>query len=114
MNQPLRVLVVEDSDNDAQLMLWELRRGGYQPHAFRVDNPEDMESALEREEWDIVISDYVMPGFTGLDALKLFTRRGLDIPFIILSGHIGEDIAVLAMKSGAHDYIMKDKMARLV
>lgn len=114
MSQPLRVLVVEDSENDADLMLWELRHGGYKALALRVETPEGLEDALNREHWDIVISDYLLPGFTGLDALKKFKSKGLDIPFIILSGHIGEDIAVSAMKSGAHDYIMKDKMARLV
>ncbi|MDB6123390.1 MAG: putative sensor protein [Pedosphaera sp.] len=114
MNQPLRVLVVEDSENDADLMLWELRRGGYETKPHRVDTAEAMEAALDRQQWDIIISDYVMPCFSGLDALKVFKKRGLDIPFIILSGHIGEDIAVAAMKAGADDYIMKNTMARLV
>jgi two-component system, NarL family, sensor histidine kinase UhpB len=114
MNQLLRVLVVEDSENDAELMLWELRRGGYEPKACRVETAEAMDVALDQQQWDIIISDYVMPAFSGLDALKVFKKRGLDIPFIILSGHIGEDIAVAAMKAGADDYIMKDAMARLV
>src|SRR5229473_4919442 len=114
MNRVLRVLVVEDSENDAKLMLLKLRRGGYEPEHERVDTAAAMEAALQWCEWDIIICDYVMPGFSGLDALSLFKQKGLDIPFIVFSGHIGEDIAVQAMRAGAHDYIMKDNMARLV
>lgn len=114
MSQSLRVLVVEDSEDDADLMLRELRRGGYQVDFERVETARTMSAALDRREWDIVISDHVMHGFNGLEALSLFKKKGLDLPFIIVSGMIGEEIAVGAMKSGAHDYIMKDKMARLV
>ncbi|MDB6065316.1 MAG: putative sensor protein [Pedosphaera sp.] len=114
MNRVLRVLVVEDSENDAKLMLLKLRQGGYEPEHERVDTAAAMEAALQRREWDIIICDYVMPGFSGLDALSLFKQKGLDIPFIVFSGHIGEAIAVQAMRAGAHDYIMKDNMARLV
>jgi signal transduction histidine kinase len=110
----LRVLLVEDSEDDADLLQLALKRGGYDVRSERVDDPETMDAALRRDGWDIVISDYVMPRFSGLDALKLMQSHGLDIPFIIVSGHIGEELAVAAMKSGAHDYVMKDKLARLV
>src|SRR5689334_3857742 len=112
--QPLRILLVEDSEDDAELLLVELRRGGYAPVARRVASAEEMKSALEEEPYDFVISDYVMPGFGGLEALALFREKGLQVPFIIVSGHIGEEIAVSAMKAGADDYLMKDRLARLV
>jgi signal transduction histidine kinase len=114
MGQPLRILLVEDSEEDAELLLLELRRGGYEPVAQRVDSGETMAAALEKQCWDLVISDYVMPGFGGLQALALFHQRGLDLPFIVVSGHIGEEIAVAAMQAGADDYLMKDRLARLV
>lgn len=114
MSQPLRVLVVEDSEDDAAFMLRQLRLGGYAPQFTRVASADAMQAALDREHWDIIICDYRMPGFGGMEALALYNQKGLDIPFILLSGHIGEDSAVAAMKAGAHDYIMKDKMARLV
>jgi two-component system sensor histidine kinase UhpB len=114
MNQVLRVLVVEDSENDAELMLRELRRGGLDIKFELVDSAETVRAALEEKEWDLVISDYVMPGFSGLEALALVKEKNPDMPFIVVSGHIGEDLAVETMKAGAHDYVMKDKMARLV
>jgi len=114
MNEPLRVLIVEDSEVDAELLLLQLRRGGYAPVSERVDTPESMKEALDKKVWDIVISDYTMPHFDGIAALKLFQESRLDIPFILVSGTIGEEIAVEAMKAGAHDYLMKDKLARLV
>jgi PAS domain S-box-containing protein len=110
----LNLLLVEDSEDDAELMLIELRRGGYRPDFVRVDNPEAMNAALRERKWDLIISDYVMPQFSGPAAMKLLQESGYDIPIIIVSGHIGEDIAVSAMKSGANDYVMKDRLARLV
>jgi PAS domain S-box-containing protein len=110
----LNLLLVEDSEDDAELMLIELRRGGYQPTYLRVENSEDMWAALKGRDWDLIISDYVMPQFSGPAALKLLHESGCDVPIIIVSGHIGEDIAVAAMKSGANDYVMKDRLARLV
>ncbi len=110
---PLRVLIVEDSEDDVLLLLRELRRGGYAPSHGRVDTAASMEAALE-EEWDLVISDHSMPAFSSSAALELLRRAGdADLPFIIVSGRIGEDTAVAAMKAGAHDYIMKDNLARL-
>ena len=114
MDAPLRVLLVEDSENDALLLLRQLRRGGYEPSSRRVDTAAEMEAALEDQTWDLVISDHNMPAFNSLAALDLLRARGfVDLPFIIVSGRIGEDAAVSAMKAGAHDYIMKDNLARL-
>ena len=114
MGAPLRVLLVEDSEDDTLLLLRELRRGGYEPVCERVDTAAAMEAALEEQAWDIVISDHSMPAFSSSAALELLRRKGfVDVPFIIVSGQIGEDVAVAAMKAGAHDYIMKDNLARL-
>jgi signal transduction histidine kinase len=111
--KPLQVLIVEDSENDASLLEIELERAGYDPVCHRVETPEAMSAALERQVWDVVIADYVMPHFNGLAALNLVAEKGLDIPFIVVSGHITEETAVEAMKAGAHDYVMKDRLARL-
>lgn len=114
MGTALRVLVVEDSEDDTLLLLRELRRGGYETVHERVENPEEMEQALARGDWDLVISDHSMPSFSSIAALELLRGRGFaDLPFIIVSGQIGEDLAVTAMKAGAQDYIMKDNLARL-
>src|SRR5436190_6131472 len=105
--QPLRrldLLIVEDSEDDAELLLLELRRGGYAADYQRVDNPEEMRAALSKRKWDLVIADYVMPRFSGPEAMKLLHESGYHTPIIIVSGHIGEDIAVSAMKAGANDY----------
>ena len=110
----LRVLMVEDSEDDAELVLRQLRRGGYEPSALRVDTSEDMNAALDRQGWDLVLTDHNMPSFSSLGALTLMQNRGLDLPFIIVSGTIGEDAAVAAMKAGAHDYVMKGDLARLI
>ena len=113
MGKNMRLLIVEDSENDALLLLRELRKGGYQPEYKRVDTEIAMVAALENEKWDIILSDYAMPQFNGLAALKISQRYKLDIPFIIVSGTIGEDVAVEAMKAGAHDYLMKGNLERL-
>jgi len=114
MTAPLRILIVEDSEADTELLLRELRRGGYAPEFERVETHEGLDTALARQSWDMIISDYAMPRFNGLQALKLAQEKGLDIPFIIVSGSIGEDVAVAAMKAGAHDYLMKGNTARLL
>lgn len=114
MRQPLRVLLIEDSEDDATLLLRELRKGGYQPDCRRVDNGADLEAALAAGHWDVVITDHNLPGYSSEAALAAVQRAGLDVPVIIVSGSIGESIAVAAMKSGAHDYIMKSNLARLV
>jgi PAS domain S-box-containing protein len=114
MNKTLRVLIIEDSEDDTLLLLRELRRGGYEPAFERVETPESMTSALREKQWDMIISDYVLPKFSGLAALAIVKETGLDLPFIIVSGNIGEDIAVGAMREGAHDYILKGNLKRLV
>ncbi len=114
MGVPLRTLIVEDCQADAELLVRELRQGGYDPIYEQVDTMADMDAALQQQTWDIVISDYVMPQFSGLAALKLLQERDIDLPFIVISGKIGEDIAVETMKAGAHDYIVKGNLGRLI
>jgi PAS domain S-box-containing protein len=114
----VRVLLVEDSENDAMLLLRELRRGGYKPLSQRVCTSEHMEGALRAadakdEPFQVVISDYYMPRFSAPDALKLLRELGYDLPFIVVSGKIGEDAAVEIMKAGANDYLTKENMSRL-
>jgi PAS domain S-box-containing protein len=109
----LRVLLVEDSENDAALLEIALQRAGFHVQSERVQTAESLSAALERQEWDVIIADYVMPHFDGLSALALVKQHGLDLPFIIVSGHITDDTAVAAMKAGAHDYVMKDNLTRL-
>ena len=114
MGIPLRTLIIEDSEDDALLIVRLLQKSGYDPKYKRVETAEAMHEALERQTWGIIISDYKMPHFNGLEALKLYKEKGLDIPFIIVSGTIGEEIAATAMVSGAHDYVMKNNLPRLV
>ncbi|MEW6324983.1 MAG: EAL domain-containing protein [Nitrospirota bacterium] len=114
MGIPLRVLIIEDSENDVELLVRELRRGGYDPAYERVDSADGMNAALDRQAWDLAFSDYTMPQFDGMAALNLIRERGLDLPFIFVSGTIGEDTAVTAMKQGAQDYIMKGSFKRLL
>ena len=114
MEVKLRVLLIEDSEDDALLLVRTLRRGGYDTTWERVDTAADMEAALDGRSWDLVISDHSMPAFSSSAALGLLRSKGfVDLPFIIVSGQIGEDAAVAAMKAGAHDYLMKDNLARL-
>lgn len=114
MKTQLRVLVVEDSEADTALLVRELTRGGYEPVIERVEAPEALKAALETRSWDLVVADYSMPRFNSTAALKMVQQTGLDIPFIIVSGTIGEDRAVSAMKAGAHDYILKGNLTRLL
>jgi diguanylate cyclase (GGDEF)-like protein len=110
----LRLLLIEDSEDDAALVVRALVRGGYDVTAERVDTPGALRAALNRQPWDIAIADYTMPGFSGTVALQILRERDADLPFIFVSGTIGEDAAVAAMKVGAHDYIMKGNLKRLV
>ena len=111
--RPLQILLVEDSEDDALLLQLAIERSGVRCVCRRVETGEEMSRALQEQEWDAIVADYVMPSFDGLAALALVKERELDVPFIIVSGHITEDTAVAAMKAGAHDYVMKDKLARL-
>jgi PAS domain S-box-containing protein len=111
---PLRVLIVEDSEDDALLLLRELRRGGYEPEYDRVDTPEAMEKALaDPGSWDVIFSDYHMPRFGAPEALKMWRASGSEAPFIVVSGKVGEDVAARTIKAGAYDYVMKDNLTRL-
>lgn len=110
---PLRVLLVEDSEDDALLLERQLDKGGFAPQWHRVWHREDVAAALDTRTWDIVLSDYRLPGFSALDVLAMVRERGLDLPVVIVSGAIGEEAAVEAMHAGAHDYVMKDNIARL-
>lgn len=113
MGKPLHVLIVEDSDDDYELLLRELRRGGFELDARRVETNEAMRQALESQTWDIILADYILPRFSGTAALQALRESGRDIPLIVVSGTIGEETAVRAMRMGAHDYIMKDRLSRL-
>jgi sigma-B regulation protein RsbU (phosphoserine phosphatase) len=113
MDKCLNVLIIEDSEDDALFLLRELRRYGYEPSSLRVDTAEAMREALATREWEIVFSDFVMPKFSGLAALVMLKESNLDLPFIIVSGKIGEETAAQLMKAGAHDYILKGNLARL-
>jgi signal transduction histidine kinase len=110
----LKVLLVEDSEKDAALILRELRKAGYSPVHRRVETAGEMSAALGAENWDVILCDHAMPEFNGMEALRVLRQRNRDIPFIIVSGQIGEDLAVEAMKAGANDYIMKSNLKRLV
>jgi PAS domain S-box-containing protein len=114
MSVPLRLLIVEDSENDALLMVWQLERAGFELEFERVETAEAMAAALAAQAWDLILSDYSLPFLDGRAALALYQKKGLDIPFISVSGEMGEDIAVEMMKAGAHDYVMKSNLARLV
>jgi PAS domain S-box-containing protein len=114
VKEAIRVLVVEDSEDDAKLAMLMLRRGGFEPTYKRVQDAESLRAAIADERWDAVLSDFRLPHFSGVDALKIFRTSGLDIPFIFVSGTIGEETAVEAMKAGASDYVMKQNLARLV
>ena len=114
MSNPLRILLVEDSEDDAGLLLRELRRGGFDVLYERVDTPAAMNSALDKQEWDVVVSDHSMPYFSGVEALRLLRAKRTDVPFVFVSGTLGEETAVAALKSGAQDYLMKGNLIRLV
>lgn len=114
MSIPLRALLVEDSEDDALLLANDLREAGYDLQWRRVDTARDLAQALDEQEWDIIFGDYAMPQFTGVEALTQIRQRGIDTPFIFVSGSIGEDTAVAAMKAGAQDYVMKGNRKRLM
>ena len=112
--KPLRALIIDNSDDDTAELIRALQEGGYEPTFERVDRALAMNNALETGEWDVVIADYSMPHFSAPAALKVMQMNELDLPFIIVSRQISEEIAVEAMRAGAHDYVMKDNLSRLV
>jgi len=112
MHTSLKVLLVEDDPNDAKLVLRELKHAGFEVIPQRVDTEAAFLAGL-RADLDFILSDFAMPGFNGMRALALLKKSGLDVPFILVSGTVGEDIAVEAMKQGASDYLIKDRLARL-
>jgi diguanylate cyclase (GGDEF)-like protein/PAS domain S-box-containing protein len=113
--QALRVLIVEDVEDDVLLLMRALRQGGYDPQPTRVENADEMRAALDDcGAFDLIISDYTLPRFSGTAALDLFKGSGCDLPFIIVSGTLGEETAVSLLKAGAHDFILKNNLARLV
>lgn len=110
---PLQVLLVENEEDDAELILEQLRRAEFEPTWRRVDTAEDLREALHARAWDVILCDYVMPRFSGADALALLKETGLDVPFIIVSGRVGEDVAVHSLKLGAQDFFRKDRLKLL-
>src|SRR3954471_16810316 len=113
MKPVLRVLIVEDSEFDAQMITSLIRKSGYEVVAERVETSDAMGKALHDKGWDLILSDYNLPQFSAPEALKNLQESELDLPFIIISGGIGEATAVAAMKAGAHDYLMKGNLSRL-
>jgi response regulator RpfG family c-di-GMP phosphodiesterase len=113
VNKSLRILMIEDSEDDARLMLRELRRIGYEVDSRRIETVDELRSALASQEWDLVLCDYSLPRLDPSQALEIIKSAGLDLPFIIVSGTIGEESAISALKAGAHDFIIKGKYARL-
>src|SRR5438270_8164114 len=114
MSRHLRVLIIEDSEDDAFFLERELRRGGYELVSEWVDSAAALHLALERGPWHIILSDHAMPTFSALAALAILKEKKLDLPFIIVSGNMSEEVAVTAMKAGAHDFFVKGNLARLV
>jgi signal transduction histidine kinase len=113
MAKPLQVLIVEDSENDALLLLNELSHGGYEPSHERVDSAEALTTALAARAWDVLICDWSLLELNGMEVLSMVKQRGLDLPFLIVSGTIDEDGAVDALRAGAHDFVHKDSLSRL-
>src|SRR5580698_1758174 len=112
MAKKLKVLLLEDNANDVELVLRQLKHDGYDPIWKRVETREDYIANLS-PELDLILSDYQLPQFNGMQALEILKERGIDVPFILVSGTIGEDLAVQAMRSGATDYLLKDRLTRL-
>ncbi|MDO8897559.1 MAG: response regulator, partial [Bacteroidales bacterium] len=114
MKKLLKILIVEDSEDDSILVLHHIKKSNFELYSGRVETAVGMKTALENKKWDIILSDYAMPRFSGPEALALLKETGIDIPFIVVSGTIGEEVAVEMMKAGAHDYMMKNNLHRLV
>jgi DNA-binding NtrC family response regulator len=110
----LKALIIDDSTADVALLIRELQKNELEVDYLRVDTQKDLDAAITAGEWDIILCDYIMPGFDGLQALEQIRNRGVDIPVIMISGQVGEDVAVDAMRAGASDYVMKSHLKRLV
>jgi len=113
MSENINLLLVEDNESDATLLVLALRKAGYEVNMLRVETAQEMQNALETKNWDAVISDYNLPAFNAPRALEILRRSGKDLPFIVVSGTIGEETAVEIMRSGAHDYMIKGSLSRL-
>src|SRR4029077_5724458 len=113
-SKALRVLIIESTDADAEVLLEELRKGGYNPQFERVDTRTAMSRALTRQIWDVILSNHSLPRFNAMMALAVLKKVGQDIPFIVVSASPGEELAISSLKMGAHDYILKGNIARLV
>src|SRR5690242_1441104 len=113
MSEPIRVLIVEDDVDDAEMLLRALRQTGFAPEWKRVETEAEYLACLEAGTAEVILSDSSLPQFDGFEALELLKGRGLDIPFILVSGHVGEDRAVEAIRRGASDYLLEDRLARL-
>src|SRR5512140_1627455 len=114
MAVPLRLLIIEDSSDDAQLMVRAIQRGGYGVQSLRVENESGLRSALDSQQWDLVLCDYSLPSFNAMRALEMVRASGQDLPFIIVSGSIGEEMAVEALRAGAQDFMLKGNFPRLL
>ena len=114
MPSALKMIIVDDSEDDAEFIQEQIKKAGYELTATRVDSADALQAALAQGDWDLVLSDHSMPGFSASAALRVLEGSGMDIPFIIVSGAIGEELAVALMRLGAHDFIMKDRLSRLV
>ena len=113
MSKTLSILIVEDSEDDAFLLVRNLEREGFDIDYERVESEQDLRDALNHRSWDVVLMDFNLPNFDGLAALRVCQEYDIDIPFIVVSGVVGEETAVAVMRAGAHDYIMKDNLVRL-
>ena len=114
MKNPIKILIIEDSEDDVKLLLREIQKHSYEPNFKRVETPEEFTESLEQENWDVIICDYVLPKFSVSDALEIIKKREFDIPFIIVSGVVGEEVVIESLKKGAHDFINKNNLTRLV
>ncbi|MFW9924356.1 MAG: response regulator [Candidatus Thorarchaeota archaeon] len=113
MKLPLKILHLEDNKNDAELVEATLLMNNVECEIFNVDNKEDFISSLKKEPWDIILADYNLPGFDGLEALKITKSENPEIPFIFISGVLGEELAIETLKQGATDYVIKSRLERL-
>lgn len=111
--KPVSILLVEDSDADAKLVIGALRQADYEPRVEIVQTAKEMEKALRQGGWDFILSDWVLPEFSGLEALQIHQRSGTKIPIVIVSGRIGEEATIEAMRAGADDYVLKDRLETL-